>query len=57
MKEVRRLWTREELEKKSKQGYYLKHFAPLISTKLTKPKKYLPRKEFLRFHMDEVLRK
>jgi putative restriction endonuclease len=46
-----------ELKKKTKKEYYLNHFDLLIGAKIAVPKKYLPKKEFLGFHMDVVFRK
>lgn len=46
-----------ELKKKSKKEYYLQHFSTLVGTQIIMPKKYYPKKEFLRFHMDVVFRK
>lgn len=46
-----------ELKRKSKRDYYLKHFDLLLGAKLKAPSKYLPKKEFLEFHMDVIFRK
>ncbi|MBL7738829.1 MAG: HNH endonuclease [Chitinophagaceae bacterium] len=46
-----------ELKKKQKNDYYLKHFDSLNGLKITQPKKYFPKKEFLEFHLDKIFRK
>jgi putative restriction endonuclease len=45
-----------DLKKKSKEEYYPKYFGFLNGSKIIMPKKYLPKKEFLQFHLDEVFR-
>ncbi len=45
-----------ELKKKSKQEYYSKYFAFLTGLKIKMPKKYFPKEEFLRFHMDTIFK-
>jgi len=45
------------LKKKAKADYYLKHFAPLTGVKINTPSKYLPRKEFLQYHLGEIFEK
>jgi putative restriction endonuclease len=45
------------LKKKQKEDYYQKYFAPLQSAKIMMPQKYYPKKEFLRFHLEEVFKK
>lgn len=42
------------LEKKNKEPYYKKYIQHVKGSKLTLPKKYLPKKEFLQFHLDEI---
>ena len=45
------------LKAKTNKEYHLKHFTPLDGAKIVLPKKYLPRKEFLNYHLDEIFRK
>jgi len=45
-----------ELKKKSKQDYFSKYFAELAGTKIIMPKKYIPKKEFLDYHLDSVFK-
>ncbi len=45
------------LKSKTTKEYHLKHFTPLDGLKIVLPKKYLPRREFLNFHLDEIFRK
>ncbi|MBS1621379.1 MAG: HNH endonuclease [Bacteroidetes bacterium] len=45
-----------EIKKKGKQDYYSKHFAGLIGSKIQMPKKYIPNKEFLDYHLDKVFK-
>ncbi|MDG2431091.1 HNH endonuclease [Flavobacterium sp.] len=42
------------LKKKKNTEFYQNHFAPIANLKITSPIKYLPRKEFLEFHMDTI---
>ena len=46
-----------DLKKKSKHEYYPKYFSHLENEKIILPKKYLPNKEFLQFHLDEIFAK
>lgn len=46
-----------ELKRKNKREYYLQQFHFLTGKKILLPKKYLPKKEFLDFHLDVVFRK
>jgi putative restriction endonuclease len=46
-----------EIKKKSKETYYSKYFVELEGTKIKKPKKYLPKTEFLDFHLDTIFKK
>jgi len=46
-----------QLKKKKSKEYYLRYFLNLEKTKLETPQKYLPRKEFLQYHLDEVFEK
>jgi len=43
------------LKKKQKEEYHSKFFASIAGTKIIMPKKYYPKKEFLQYHLDEVL--
>ncbi len=45
------------LKNKSKTPFYQTHFAPIEKLKITEPLKYLPRKEFLEYHLDTVFLK
>jgi len=45
------------LKKKMKENYYERYFAHLTNTQLHLPKKYLPKKEFLEFHLDTIFKK
>jgi len=42
------------LKKKSQMDFYQTHFAPVENLKITEPMKYLPKKEFLEYHMDTI---
>lgn len=44
------------LTKRSKEGYYDRHFSFLIGSKLILPQKYFPNKDFLQFHMDTIFK-
>jgi putative restriction endonuclease len=46
-----------EIKKKSKETYYSKYFVELEGAKIIKPKKYLPKTEFLDYHLDEIFKK
>ena len=44
--------------KKNKEAiYYDKYFAPLENQTLTLPQKYLPKKEFIQYHLDVIFQK
>lgn len=45
------------LKQKNKTGFYQSHFAPIENLKITEPLKYLPRKEFLEYHLDTIFQK
>lgn len=45
-----------DLKKKHKETYHSKYFALLTGTKITLPRKYIPKKEFLQFHLDEIFK-
>jgi putative restriction endonuclease len=42
------------LKKKKETGFYQSHFATIENLKITNPIKYLPRKEFLEYHLDTI---
>ena len=44
------------LKTKEKKQFYPQTFGNLIGVKLNLPKKYLPKKEFLQYHLDSVFR-
>ena len=46
-----------ELKKKNKKDYYIKHFDISSRGKIIVPRKYIPKKEFLEYHLDVVFRK
>lgn len=46
-----------DLKRKYKTDYFTKHFDYLNGFKITLPKKYYPRKEFLEYHFDVIFRK
>ena len=45
------------LKKKKDTLFFKNHFAPIENLKITKPVKYLPRKELLEYHLDTVFEK
>jgi len=45
-----------KLQSHETASYYEQHFAPLKGAKLELPRKYLPKKEFLEFHLDSVFK-
>lgn len=45
------------LKKKKETGFYQNHFGNIENLKITDPIKYLPRKEFLEFHLDTIFNK
>lgn len=46
-----------DLKKKNKHEYYSKYFSHLEKGKIILPKKYLPNKEFLQYHLDTIFAK
>ena len=46
-----------ELKKKKQTSFYTNHFATVENLKITEPVKYLPRKEFLEYHLDTIFEK
>ncbi|NHN27080.1 HNH endonuclease [Flavobacterium jejuense] len=45
------------LKKKNNSDFFQTHFAPIEKLKITEPLKYLPRKDFLEYHLDTVFLK
>jgi len=45
------------LKKKAKAEYYAKHFAPLTGLKINMPATYLPKREFLQYHLGNIFEK
>lgn len=46
-----------KLKKRKSENYYGQYFAPLENQSLILPQKYLPRKEFIQYHLDVVFEK
>jgi putative restriction endonuclease len=47
----------KHLKKKEHTDYYSKHFLQLKGAKINSPNKYLPRKEFLEYHLGKIFEK
>lgn len=47
----------QELKQKYDNAYFRSYFMPIDGLKLHLPQKYLPRKEFLQYHLDKVFKK
>ncbi|WP_310558160.1 HNH endonuclease [Flavobacterium sp.] len=47
----------QQLKKKKDTSFYQSHFAPIENLKITYPIKYMPRKEFLEYHLDSIFEK
>lgn len=45
------------LKKKQQNDYYGRYFSHLDKSKLVMPQKYMPQKEFLQYHLDEIFEK
>ena len=45
------------LKKKKETLFFKNHFAPIENLKISEPLKYLPRKEFLEYHLDTIFLK
>ncbi|MCO5230360.1 MAG: HNH endonuclease [Chitinophagales bacterium] len=45
------------LKKKQQNDYYDKYFSHLDKSKLEMPQRYMPKKEFLQYHLDEIFEK
>jgi len=46
-----------DLKKKNKKEYYSKYFSHIENEKINLPKRYLPNKEFLQYHLDVIFSK
>jgi putative restriction endonuclease len=46
-----------KLKKRKDTSFYQNHFAPIENIKITSPITYLPRKEFLEYHLDSIFEK
>lgn len=46
-----------QLKNKKESIYYKKHFEPIENLKIMEPLKYLPKKEFLEFHLETIFQK
>jgi putative restriction endonuclease len=46
-----------ELKKKEPASYYMNNFGSLVKSKLLLPTKYLPKQEFLQYHLDTIFKK
>jgi putative restriction endonuclease len=42
------------LQKNKSKDYFAKYFAPIETAKLQMPQKYLPKREFLEWHLDTI---
>jgi putative restriction endonuclease len=47
----------QKLKKRKETSFYQNHFAPIENIKITSPITYLPRKEFLEYHLDSIFEK
>lgn len=47
----------DKLKKRKDENYYTRYFAPLESQSLILPQKYLPRKDFIQYHLDMIFEK
>lgn len=45
------------LKKREHSSFYLNHFSHVENLKISKPKNYLPRKDFLEYHLDTIFNK
>jgi putative restriction endonuclease len=45
------------LQKNKSKDYFVKYFAPIEKVKLQMPQKYLPKVEFLEWHLDTIFEK
>lgn len=45
------------IKKKKDSSFYKNHFESIEKMKITEPLKYLPRKEFLEYHLDSIFEK
>jgi putative restriction endonuclease len=46
-----------DLKKNTDKDYFVKYFAPIEKIKLQMPQKYLPKQEFLEWHLDTIFEK
>lgn len=46
-----------QLKMKQQRNYFGRYFSHLEKSKLSMPQKYLPKKEFLQYHLDEIFEK
>jgi putative restriction endonuclease len=47
----------KDLKRHSQSGFYQNFFASIENTKIKTPQKYLPGKDFIQFHLDEIFAK
>ena len=47
----------QKLKKKKDSPFYQNHFASIENIKIINPIKYMPRKEFLEYHLDSIFEK
>lgn len=47
----------KDLKAKKETAFYSNHFAPIENQKIIEPLSYLPRKEFLEYHLDSIFEK
>jgi putative restriction endonuclease len=47
----------KDLKAKKETAFYYNHFAPIENQKIIEPLSYLPRKEFLEYHLDSIFEK
>lgn len=52
-----RLLISDKLKRKKEKDYYDKYFAPIENQVLIAPQRYLPKKEFIQYHLDEIFNK
>ena len=46
-----------KLKKKKTADYFQKYFAPIENQTLIQPQRYIPKKDFLQYHLDEIFEK
>ena len=47
----------DKLKQKHNADYYGKYFAPIVNQSLILPARYLPKKDFIQYHLDEIFNK